>query len=350
MNQWTEFILQKYLKIPRSLLKILLSVSLFNGKYSFDKITDFPNPDFYLQYNKPNHLNLFKNILFFFNQIDYLKFKLIEHSFPFCKNIKFVFELSEEYEIITNPILYQNGVESLSFSSYKNTINLSDKVISNINEIKPKSVYLYHRFIFEGKLNFIDILSGLTNIMKITFKQPEGNNPSSLWFSNTVLKIFQNDRDDFTVVKCKSFTIEIDINYFEDIKEEYRWTDQYSDWFTLRLDKYSQVEFEDFNLISNKEQAAEAVHCFPPWIPDSVSECTVLILAKDLIDAKLNSCIFSLKTNFEAVQWLFSRWSKLKSSIFKMYLPNESRYITDISNLPPQNIDLVVFIGPDILQ
>ena len=85
MNQSTEFILQKYLKTPRSLLKILLSVSLFNGKYSFDKITDFPNPDFYLQYRKPNHLNLFKNILFFFNQIDYSKFKLIEHSFHFVK-------------------------------------------------------------------------------------------------------------------------------------------------------------------------------------------------------------------------------------------------------------------------
>ena len=231
---------------------------------------------------------------------------VVKRCFPFCKVIEFVFELSEEYEIITNPILYQNGVGSLKFRSYTNTINLPDKVISNIKEIKPKSVYFEHKFLYQCKLNFIDILTELPNQMKITFEKDKWPEPISLWFSNTVLKIFQNDRDDYTLFKWKSFRFEIKQKYFEDIKGVRHCKDIYSGWLALCLDNYSQVEFEDFKKISDTEQAAEVDRCFPEYTPDSTSKWTVFIWAKDLIEAKLNCNISFFNQNSIWIFWVIN--------------------------------------------
>ena len=244
---------------------------------------------------------------------------------------------------------YQNGIKSLIFQHYK-PINLSDKLISNIREIKPKSVYLINDFLYRGKLNFVDILSGLPSKMKITFKKSDSYDTISLWFSNTVLKIFQNDRDYCTLLEWKSFKFEVYKKYLEDIKGEYHCRDPHSDWLALCLDNYNKVEFEDFSLISNKEQADEVDHYFPPCIPDSFNEWTVFILAKDLIEANLDSWITPRKTNFGALQWLVSKWSKLKSFTFPLLLSSDSEYISKISNLSLQNIKLVADITTSKLQ
>ena len=262
------------------------------------KITNFGDLEYFNVDNKINLLSLFKIVWIKCDCRDNSKFKLIKHSFPFCKQIEFVLEPTDDSEIITNPILYQNGVESLKFSSYKNTINLSAKFISNIKEIKPKSVYLQHEFLYEGKLNFIDILTELPNQMKITFMKDKGYKPMSLWFSNTVLKILQNDRDDFTLFEWKSFKFEIEQKYFEYIKGEHYYANPNSDWLALSLDFYDKVEFEDFNLISNKEQAAEIDYFFPRWIPNFMGKWTVLLLAKDLIEAKLDCWVFFKKSRY----------------------------------------------------
>ena len=351
MNQSTVFVLKKHLKALRKLLITFVFFSFFNEfNDSEKKIVNFSNPEYCNIDCKINLLSLFKKFELSFSYINYSNFKIIERSFPFCKKIDFAFKLSDEYEIITNPILYQNGVQSLKFCGYKNTISLSSKFISNIKEIKPKSVYLQNKFLYEGKLNFIGILSELPTKMKITFGEFYLSEPMSLWFSNTVLKIFQKDRDDFALFEWKSFKIWTDTKYLEYIKGEHHCTDPYSDWLALCLNKYNSIEFEEFSLISNKEQAAEIDHSFPQCIPNSKSKWTVFILAKDLIGAKLHSWIISSKANSRAIQWLISRWSKLKSTIFTISLPSDSEYITNINKLPPQNIELVVFIDPDKLQ
>ena len=219
-------------------------------------------------------MSLFKKFELSFDKINYSKFKLIKHSFPFCKMIDFRFKLSDKYEILTNPILYQNGVESLNFYWYNGFINLSDKFISNIKEIKPKSVYIQDEFYYRSKLNFIDTLSGLPDKMKITFGIGKGFKSMSLWFLNTVLKIFQNDRVSFALFEWKSFKV-WDWLKIESIKRNRHSLDPYSDWLALCLDKYGQVEFEEFKLISEKEQVDKVDKCFPQYIPDSKSKRTV---------------------------------------------------------------------------
>ena len=287
-------------------------------------------------------MSLFKKFELNFDNINYSKFKLIKHSFPFCKMIKFGIKLSDKYEILTNPILYQNGVESLKFYWDCYFINLSDKFISNIKEIKPKSVYIQHEFYYRSKLNFIDTLAGLPDKMKIIFEKDKGLEPISLWFSNTVLKIFQNDRVDFALFEWKSFKVTYWLK-FESIERKRHSTDLYSDWLALCLDKYGQVEFEDFKLISEKEQAEEVDKCFPPYIPDSKSKRTVLILTKDLIDAKLFSWIIPWEVDDVTDHSFYLRSSKLKSSIFTILLPNDFWCIANISKLPSQNIELTLF-------
>ena len=173
--------------------------------------------------------------------------------------------------------------------------------------------------------------------------------PISLWFSNTVLKIFQNDRVGFALFKWKSFKVR-DWRKIKSIKGIRHSIDPYSDWFALCLDEYAQVEFEDFKLISEKEQAEEVDKCFPRWIPDSESKRTVLILAKDLTDAKLFSWIIPRKVDCITDHSLISRWSKFKTSELTILLPNDFKNIDNISKLPPLNINIVVFIDSDKLQ
>ena len=325
--------------IPKVIDDVIICFD-FNEDDNYE-ILNFWDPEYFNVDNKINHLSLFKKIELNFDKINYSKFKLIKHSFPFCKMIDFRFKLSDKYEILTNPILYQNGVESLKFDWHNGFINLSDKFISNINEIKPKSVYIQHEFYYRSKLNFIDILTELPDKMKITFGTDIGSK-STLWFSNTVLKIFQNDRVGFALFKWKSFKVRVWLE-IENIKRKRHSTDPYSDWFALCLDEYGQVEFDDFKLISEKEQAEEVDKCFPLYIPDSESKRTVLILAKDLIDAKLFSWIIPRKVDCRTDNLLFLRSSKLISSIFTILLPNDLRYITNISKLPPLNIELILF-------
>ena len=334
---------------PENTQKIIDNVILCFDFYEIE-ITDIGNPKLDSDNGEINILSLFNSIWIRYACKDYSKLKQTEQSFPFCWEIEFKVKLSEEYEILTNPTLYKNGVNSLKFSSGNALINLSDKFISNIKEIKPRSVFLEGRVLYWGKLNFIDILTELPSKMKITFEKDKGGNSISLWFSNTVLKIFQKDRENFSLFKWKLFKFGIEKRYFKNIKRKHQHTDLYSDWLALRLDNYFHVKFEDFKLISNKEEATEIDHYFPPCIPDFKSKCTVFVLVKNLIDARLDNWIISRKADFGAAQWLFSRWSKLKSFIFKLYLPYELDFINRVSKLPPQNIRLIVCISQFSLQ
>ena len=337
-------------KNTQKVIENLIMCFEFTKNDDIDKITDFANSKYFHLDSKANLLKYFKTIELFFDEIDYSKLKQVKHSFPFCKEIKFKFSLSKEYEIITNPILYQNGVETLKFESHDRHFNLSDKFISNIKEIKPKSVYIEHMY-SGGKPNFIDILSEFPRKMKITFIKNKWPEPISLWFSNTVLKIFQDDRDGFTLFEWKSFKFDFRRRFFENTKGEPCCADPHSNLFALSLDNYDKLEFEDFNKISNTKLVAKIDDCFPECIPDSKSEWTVFILAKDLIEAKLNGYIsFSRRIQFGFVEWLISNLLKLKSYILTISLPWDPKYITNIRKLPHQNMKLVVSIYSFLLQ
>ena len=329
---------------------MLFLISNFNNDDNFERIADFANSENFNIDNKINLLNLFKKIYLDFFEVNISNLKLIKQSFPFCTRIRIECLSSKEFETLTNPILYQNGVQLFEFTNYRNCIYLSNNIISNIKEINPKSVCFKGKVLYKWKLNFIDILSGLPNKMKITFEKSNSYDPISLWFSNTVLKIFQTDRDEYNLFEWKLFKFKIDQNYFKSIKGEYNWTNPNSSWLALRLDNYNQVEFEDFNLISNKELADEVDLWFPPCIPDIKNKWTVFILAKDLIDAKLSSWVIYSQVYSGTAQWLLLKWSKLKLSILQLCLSSNSKCITKFIKLAPQNIELVLSIHLDKLQ
>ena len=68
------------------------------------KNAEFINSEYFFLDKNSNPLSLFKKIGFKFNGRNYSIFKLIERSFPFCEKIEIWSNLSEELEIITNPI------------------------------------------------------------------------------------------------------------------------------------------------------------------------------------------------------------------------------------------------------
>ena len=105
---------------------------------------------------------------------------------------------------MTHPSLFKNGVKSFKFFNFKpDYTKISDKFLSNINEIKPKSVWLKSNgFEYKTRLNFIDLLSQLPNKMQIKFgNDSELINPIQLDFSKTYLKFFQSSQKDCLILK-----------------------------------------------------------------------------------------------------------------------------------------------------
>ena len=185
-----------------------------------------------------HHLKLLKRFRFYFGEWDWSKVRIIKRSFPFWELIDCEWYLAEDLEVMTNPILYQNGVQSFRFYHYENNIYISNKFISNIWEIKPKSIRLKcEDFEYKSKSNFIDILSQLPNQMQITFKKDNWAEPISLRFSRTFLKIHQADRNEFLLLEWKWFIFEIDQNYLKNIKVMNH-SNSNLEWLVLNLKHY----------------------------------------------------------------------------------------------------------------
>ena len=239
---------------------------------------------------------------------------------------------------MTNPMFYQNGAQSLKIFIPKAIFNihLSDKFISNIWEIKPKSVHLKcNDFKYKSKSNFIDVLSQLPNQMKITFSKFYWLEPISIRFSNVVLKIIQDDRDDFLLIEWKSFIYKISQYDLEDIKVVKFDSESNSEWLKLNLALYGVIVFEDFNQIIDLKQAINVNNSFPKSTSKSKNERTIFVLAKNIFEVQIQNSIVSLKDPDGTVEWLISKWSEMKSCSKKLSLPDDYKYLSSIIKLFP---------------
>ena len=286
---------------------------------------------------KPNLLKIFKRISVSCDKCSLIN-ESIKQSLPSWEIIECKCYLPEDLEIITNPMFYQNGAQSFKFFSPNGIINiyLSDKFISNIWEIKPKSVYLTSNdFEYKSKSNFIDVLSQLPNQMKITFSKFYWLEPILLRFSNVVLKFVQDDRDDFLLIEWKSFIYEIGQYYLEDIKVVKIDSEPNSEWLELNLAQYGVIVFEDFNQIIDLKQVINVNNSFPKSTSKSENERAIFVLAKDISEIQIQNSIVSLEDPDGTVEWLISKWSEMKSCSKKLSLPDDYKYLSSIIKLFP---------------
>ena len=284
---------------------------------------------------KPNLFKIFKRISVFCYNCSLIN-ESIKQSLPSWEIIECKCYLPEDLEIITNPMIYQNGAQSFKFfiSNEKDKIYLSDKFISNIWEIKPKSVYLKSNdFEYKSKSNFKYVLSQLPNQMKITFSKFYWFKPISLRFSNVVLKFVQDDRDDFLLIEWKSFIYEISQYDLEGIKVMRFDSEQNSEWLKLNLAQYGVIVFEDFNQIIDLKQAIDVNNFILKSTSKSKNERTVFVLAKDISEIQIQSSIVSLEDPDGTVEWLISKWSEIKSFSKKLTFPDDYKYLSNFIKL-----------------
>ena len=146
-------------------------------------------------------------------------------------------------------------MHSFSLCNQQKEIILSERFLSNICRINPKSLWIQNRnFQFNGKSNFIDVLTQLPSQMNVTFGGGLWVKPIWLQFSNTVLKLVQNDRDDVMLLKAKSFSYMFNSDYFDSIAVMRNESEPDLEWLALGWEYYHKIEFEDFEPILNKEQ------------------------------------------------------------------------------------------------
>ena len=313
---------------------------------TFDEIISILNQN----NNKPSFWQLFERFAFIYSVNDCSNFKLINNSFPFWEKLEFRYYLSRDLEIVTNPMLYQNGIKSLKFISNCKNIHLSDNFISNIWEIKPKSVLIESgKFEYEKELNFIGVLQKLSSKMKIKLKIGYFERWISLIFSNTVLKISQNDGDNSTFFEWKSFLYEISSDNIKDIKFEDHSSKPDLDWLTLKLRKNFKVEFEDFSPIP-KDQASKYNSCFPQFIWDNESWWTVTVLVKDLNKFEIYSSFEPINDPDETINRLVSKWSRLKYFYYELKFPKDFKCLDNIIRFFPQNWIFTVKIELEDIQ
>ena len=247
-------------------------------------------------------------------------------------------DLTSDLEIVTNPMLYQNGVGSLTFKNNNNDdIHISDNLISNIWKIKPKSVLIKSKkFVYKDESNFIGVLLNLPSKIKIIFKWGYQSTPISLRFSNVVLRIVQNNGEDFTLFEWKSFLYEINRDNIKDIKFEDYSSESELDWLKLELRNNYKVEFEEFNPLTI-EQAGKYDNRFPQFIWDNQSWWTVAVLVKNLDSFKLHGPIDSINEPDWNLDRLVSKWSELKHFSHELQFPKHFKYLTNIIRMFPKN-------------
>ena len=209
----------------------------------------------------PNPLNVFKRLKILFGGWNYSKFHMVQNSFPFCELVEFDCYSINDFETMTNPILYQNGVKSFNFANHLNNKScLTDKFISNIWKFNPKSLIQ----IFAGFCipNLIKILPKLPNNMKFSNGESYKWNSIKLWFSNTTLMIIQRDWDEPLFLKWKLFNFEINNNKLWDIRIAHNDSELYSDWLILSLDNSDLYEFEEFRTFSTEKKLMKLMNCY----------------------------------------------------------------------------------------
>ena len=277
-----------------------------------DEIIELINQNSDKKYDNSGILQFFKRFIFIFRKNDCSKVQLINNSFPFWENLSFDLNSTNDLESVTNPILYQNGIELLELHDTSNKIHFSDKFISNIWEINPKSVLIESKkFLYKKESNFIDVLLKLPSKMKITLSWRNLNSQISLIFSNTVLKISQNDGDNSSFFEWKSFLYEIHRDNIKNIKFEDHSSEPDLDWLKLRLRNNYKIEFEELNPLT-EEQASKHDNCFPQHILDNENGWTVAVFVKNLKLFKLQGLINSLNDPDWNLDRLISKWSGLK--------------------------------------
>ena len=122
--------------------KVIVDYKRWNEDQT-DEIIELINHKSDINYSNSSILQLFERFQFSFSNVNISKFKLINNSFPFWEKLELWYEILKDLEIITNPIHYQNGIGSLElYDDSNNMLHFSDKFISNIWEIKPKSVWI----------------------------------------------------------------------------------------------------------------------------------------------------------------------------------------------------------------
>ena len=314
--------------------KIIIKYNWLNSEDT-NKIIKLINQEWVQKYSSSDLLKQFKKFKFDIWSNSYSNFKLIKHSFPFCESFKCKLNLSKDLKVISNSLLFQNGVKSFEFY-HNDDIKLYDSFISNIWDIRPKSVWIKSQnFKYKSESNLIDVLSQLPNKMKITFGNEIRKFPISLWFSDTILKIYQSDRDNYKLFEWKSFVFVVNQEYLEHIKIALHKSKSDLDWFELSLKSYVKAEFEDFNSTFKLEQCLKYDSWFPQQISDNESQWIVCVLAKDLNKVKLDSSITSFKNHAETVKFLISKWPKSFSHWLKF--PNDFKFLSDIANMYPKN-------------
>ena len=282
---------------------------------------------------------MFKRFEFYFNCKNYLDLKKIKNSFPSWTSIEFNWlRTSEDLEVVTNPVLYQNGVRLFKFDFNNYLIDLSDKFISNILEIKPKSVWLKsNKFEYKTKFNFIDVLSKFPKEMKLTFGNGQWDKPILLRFSNTVFWIFDEDKKKQMFFKWKSFLFQINQENIKDIRIEHHDSDSDLVRLVLHLNNYDKIEIENFEQILIENTITK----IDPFIPDSISKLMsnwkIKIFPKDLSEIKLHNSIASLVDQDGVVILLISKLSQSKSFWYELVLPRDIKYLFEMTVLFPLN-------------
>ena len=173
--------------------------------------------------------------------------------------------------------------------------------------------------------------------------------PRQRLYGNTVLKIFQNDREDFKLFEWKSFLYEIDRDNIKDIKFEDHFSEPDLNWLKLRLRNNYKIEFEELNPLT-EEKACKYNNCFPHNILDNKNWWIVAVLVKDLNSFKLDSPIDSLNDPNWVLYHLVSKWSGLKYFTHKLVFPDHFIYQANIINLFPKNWIFTVSIKFEYVQ
>ena len=174
---------------------------------------------------------------------------------------------SEESNIFTNPDFFKNGVESIQYI-FRNSHELSNEFLSNINTIKPKNLSFRFDYFIKGEHDFIRILKNVRNCSKLQF----GYNSRALKLSfENVRILIKSDNYDPILIKWKRFAWMIDImnmdNNFWISKEST--TDISKDYLTyIHLIKLDSCEFEDHTLVEEQE----VIELFQKGISMNLSE------------------------------------------------------------------------------
>ena len=272
---------------PNLLDHLILDIKLFK-QADIDILLRLLNQEWIELEGDLNPLNVFKRLKILFDSGNYSKFKMIQNSFPFCEQVEFTcYFNNKDFETMTNPILYQNGVKSFNFANYSNDkSSLTDKLISNIWNFNPKSLFQQFACICYPKPNLIKILPKLPNNMKYSIGEWHNWNSIKLWFSNTILMIIQSDWDEPLFLKWKLFNFEINNDNLWGIRIAHNDSEPYSDWLILSLDNSDLYGFEEFSpFLTEKANEINELLSFSDWNSDSY--WTVAVLAKDLIKIKL---------------------------------------------------------------